>query len=133
MKGTTGYSKGASNNAVDYLIPSTILIPDLHDYIFSSDGGSTSIMNNNVFKRDPGFAGMINDGNQNPAADVKVEVYKPDGKLITTVFTDQDGLYMYQYKHPGTAAIYTIKLPVYGQEKTVTLKSNQLVTVDFHT
>ena len=70
-------------------------------------------MNNNVFKRDPGFAGMINDGNQNPAADVKVEVYKPDGKLITTVFTDQDGLYMYQYKHPGKAAIYTIKLPVY--------------------
>ena len=48
-------------------------------------------MNNNVFKRDPGFAGMINDGNQNPAADVKVKVYKPDGKLITTVFTDQDG------------------------------------------
>ena len=133
LKGTTGYTKDAGNNAVDYLSLSTILIPDLHDYIFSDNqGGSTTIENNNVFKRDPGFAGLVTDANQISVEGVKVEIYKPDGKLLQTVYTDQDGWYMYQYKHTGKAMTYTIKLPAYAEQvKTVSLKANQLVTVDF--
>ena len=132
LKGSTAYSKDTSNNAVSVFSPSTIFIPNLHNYVFSdSEGGSTTIQNFNVFKHDPGFAGMVLDASGNAVSGVMVKIYKPDRKVLATVYTDEDGWYMYQYKHTGKAMIYSIELPGYNQIKTVSLKSNQLVTVDF--
>ena len=132
LKGCTGYTKDSSNNAKYSLSPFQMLIPNLHTYVFSDGSPATSaIQNINVFKRDPGFAGLVTDADVTPLPGVRVEIYKPNGDLLGTVSTDQDGWYMYQYKHSGKAMTYTIKLPDYGQTRTVLLKSNQLVTVDF--
>jgi len=131
LKGCTGYTKDSSNNAKYSLSPYQMLIPDLHNYVFSDGSATSAIQNSNVFKRDPGFAGLVSLADGTPVADVTVEIYKSNGNLLATVSTDQDGWYMYQYKHTGKATTYTIKLPDYGQIKTISLKSNQLVSVDF--
>lgn len=83
----------------------------------------------NVFKRDPGFAGLVTDDQGNPLADVEVRIYGPDGKLLATVKTDEDGWYFFNYKHTGKAATY--KIVCSGTIKEVTVKANQLVQVDF--
>jgi len=38
---------------------------------------------------------------------------------------------MYEYKYTGKAATFTIKLPEYGQQKSVTVKANSFALVDF--
>jgi len=133
LKKTPGYSKNAGNDAVDAANLADVLIPDETDYEFSdSVGGSDVAQSNNVFKRDPGFAGLVLDSTLEPVVGVKVEIRDSTGTLLKTVFTDADGWYMWQYKHTGKAATYTIALPDYpGQTQAVTLKSNQLVTVNF--
>jgi cysteine-rich repeat protein len=133
LKKTPGYSKNAGNDAVDAANLANVLIPDETDYEFSDSFGGTDIaQSNNVFKRDPGFAGLVLDNTLTPVVGVKVEIRDSTGKLLKTVLTDTDGWYMWQYKHTGKAATYTIALPDYlGQLQSVTLKSNQLVTVNF--
>jgi len=84
-----------------------------------------------LLKNDPSFAGIVTDNSGNPVQGVKVQIYGPDGKLLATVYTDEDGWYMYNYKHTGKAANFTIKLPDYKQSKTVTLKANSFVVVNF--
>ncbi len=129
-------SKDASGNALDGLSPSPqpVKIPNGDDFSFSVSGpfsDSDTIYNVNVFKCDPGFAGIVTDAIGNPIKGVKVQIYGPDDKLIATVYTDQDGWYMYNYKHTGKAATFTIKLPDYNQQKSVTLKANSFVVVNF--
>jgi hypothetical protein len=137
LKDCTGYTKDSSDNAKYYLSPYQTLIPNLRNYIFSDGSATSTIQNENVFKRDPGFSGLITyAADSTPVPGVKVEIYKPDGKLLSQVYTDQDGWYMYQYKHTSKPMPYTVKLPVFApvtteQVKTVTLKANQLVNVDF--
>jgi hypothetical protein len=84
-----------------------------------------------VFKRDPGFVGLVTDSEGNPIKGVKVQIYGPDGKLLATVYTDKDGWYFYNYKYTGKAATFTIKLPEYNKTATVTIKSNSLTKTDF--
>ena len=50
-----------------------------------------------VFKRDPGFLGIVMNGEGAPVAGVKVQIYGPDGKLLAKVYTDEDGWYFYNY------------------------------------
>jgi hypothetical protein len=124
-KKTLGGLKGDSNNA---------LIQDLTDYTFSVSGpltDSDTVENRNVFKRDPGFAGIVTDSEGAPVAGVKVQIYGPDGKLLATVYTDKDGWYFYNYKYTGKAATFTIKLPEYNLKQSVTLKANSFVVVNF--
>jgi hypothetical protein len=109
-------------------------ITDLGSYTFSfsnSVSDSQTIENENVFKRDPGFAGLVTDSQGNPVKGVKVQIYGPDGTLLATVYTDEDGWYFYSYKYTGKAATFTVKLPDKGQSKSVTVKANALVEVDF--
>jgi 5-hydroxyisourate hydrolase-like protein (transthyretin family) len=74
---------------------------------------------------------MVTDSQGNPRANVKVQIYGPDGRLLATVYTDVDGYYSYAYKATGKAATYTLKLPSYNQTKSVTVKANSLVEVNF--
>lgn len=91
------------------------------------------IQNMNVFKKNPGFAGTVMDsGNENPIKDAKVEIYKPDGSKLSTLYTDEDGFFYYPYKHIGKAAQYKIMVSAAGyQSQTITLlvKSNQFISV----
>jgi hypothetical protein len=129
LKGSRGYTK-TLNDATGTTTP----VNDLTTYTFSVAGAledSDAVENKNVFKHDPGFGGLVTDSQGNPVKGVKVQIYGPDGKLIATVYTDEDGWYMYNYKWTGKAATFTVKLPDYKQSKSVTLKANGFVVVNF--
>jgi hypothetical protein len=132
LKKTAGYSKNAGNDAVSAANVATILIPDETDYEFSdSTGGTDTAQSNNVFKRTPGFAGLVLDNTATPVAGAKVEIWNSTPTNLQTVYTDADGWYMWLYKHTGKAATFTVKLPDYNLQQTVTLKSNQFVVTSF--
>jgi hypothetical protein len=132
LKGTTSYSKDASNNAIDASTLST-RIPDYQGYTFSETDGtpdSQTASSRNVFKRDPGIAGLVRrSGTDQPVPNVRVDI-AGDGKNAS-VYTDQDGWYMWQYKYTGKATTFTIRLPAYNLSQSVTLKSNSFLLVNF--
>jgi len=92
-----------------------------------------SITSINVFKNDPGIAGLIKDASNNPIPNVKVTISGPGVSAI--VYTDEDGWYQYTFKYTGKAATFTITAsstnPSWKQTQTVTLKSNGYIEVDF--
>ena len=135
LKQTTGYSKNAGNDAVDATNLSTILVPEKQLYSFANtEAPGDTIQSENTFKRDPGIGGLVlQGGSSDPAPNVRVLIYDSAKKLVATVYTDQDGWYMWQYKYTGKAATFTIKLPDNNNNMTqsVTLKSNGFVVVNF--
>ena len=74
---------------------------------------------------------MVQSSTTNPLPNVKVQIYDSSNKLLATVYTDQDGWYMWQYKYTGKAATFTVKLPSYNLSQAVTLKSNGFLLVNF--
>jgi hypothetical protein len=56
----------------------------------------------------------------------------PDERLAT-LYTDQNGWYMCSYEHTGKAATFMIRLPDYGRQQPVILKSNSFVVANFQT
>lgn len=133
LKTVSGYSQGLSGKAVHYLDPNKSIF-DNTPYVFSfHDGvsGSLEIRNINIFKHDPGFAGIVTDASGTPVAGVKVEIRGPTGALLATVYTDEDGFYFFYYKYTGKAATFTVKLPSYGKSQSVTVKPNTVVQVNF--
>jgi hypothetical protein len=143
LKGTTGYGKGGSaracnsgpNDAVDSTTPTTVRVPDCNTYPFmeTTDPGSdtTSASSENVFKKDPGVAGLVQKtGTYAPVANVQVTI-SGDGQT-QTVTTDSDGWYMWSYKYTGKATPFTVTLPAYPSipAQTVTVKSNGFVTAN---
>ncbi|MEM2130862.1 MAG: carboxypeptidase-like regulatory domain-containing protein [Candidatus Bathyarchaeia archaeon] len=134
LKKTVGYTPDGDKNAQH----STTPITNGGSYAFSyaTFDGSTetqidtqTIKNENVFKRDPGFAGIVTDSSGNPIQGVEVKIYGPDGKLLATVCTDEDGWYFFNYKHTGKEATYRIVCN--GISIPVKLKANQLAQIDF--
>jgi YHS domain-containing protein len=132
LKGTNNYSKDANNNAID-ATTRTIRIPDNQSYTFREDDGtpdSQSVSSRNSFKRDPGIAGLVRrSGTDMPVPNAEVTI-SGDGQK-QTVYTDEDGWYMWQYKYTGKPAAFTVKLATYNLSQTVTLKSNGFVVVSF--
>jgi hypothetical protein len=134
LKGTTNYSKDGSNNAID-ATTSAVRVPENQDYTFSVHDGitdSATVYSHNVFKRDPGIGGFVQkDGTFEPVPGVAVQIYNASNALVATVYTNGDGYFMWQYKHTGKAAIYTVKLPGYPTvlAQTVTLKANGFAVV----
>jgi hypothetical protein len=125
-----GLSKDINNGAYN----DTITIKNNDDYVFSVSGSvysSDTVENLNVFKRDPGFVGLVAQADGTPVPNVAVKIYGPDGKLLTTVYTDKDGWYFYNYKYTGKAATFTIKLPAYSKSTSVTIKSNSMTLTNF--
>jgi len=140
LKKMRDYMPGAENAAIDAGILAGInpTIPDEQEYMFDSIGGDYTVESVNVFKHDPGIGGLVRDGTDpgigNPVEGVKVEISSSDSKktVSATVYTDQDGWYMWQYKYTGKAATFTVSLPDYvGATQSVTLKSNGYVIVNF--
>jgi hypothetical protein len=135
LKGTGGWNKVANHaqGTGDYL-GVTINDRTMHTFSFTETdgpGGSAAIQNENNFKRDPGFSGLVTDIYGNGVAGVAVEITSPTGKVLATVYTDGDGLYSYYYKHSGKAAYYTVSLPDFGLTQTELVKANAFVWVCF--
>lgn len=134
LKGTAPYSKDASDNATNST-SGAIIIANHYAYNFSVSGTATNtytVYNCNVFKRFPGFAGLVTDSFGNPLKSVTVEIRGPNStKLLAAVVTDEDGWYIHTYKYTGKPATFIISLPKYGLSQTVTLGANKLVLVNF--
>ena len=89
----------------------------------------TVIENVNVFKRVPGFYGMVTEIDESPVAGAVVTIFNDDEELGTAE-TDEDGFYFYNYKHKGKETIFT--LSVEGcEDQFVPMKANKLVQTDF--
>ncbi len=113
----------------------TVSICDNDSYVFSAMGtitlgsASSSVQNNNVFKRDPGVAGLVTDGSVTPVAGATVQIFDNNGKLVALVMTDQDGYFSYSFKYTGKQSTYSIVVTTSWCTVTqyFTIKSNQFV------
>ena len=124
------------NNVLDGLGDGPIFIASPQPYAFTFNGGgvthTVTSSSCNAFKKNPGVNGnTLKLSSGNPVPGVRVQFYKPSGQLIASTITDSDGFYQFAYKATGKAASYTIKLPDYGEQKTVTLKANGYARADF--
>jgi hypothetical protein len=102
--------------------------------VAGSVSDSETVQSINRFKRDPGFAGVVTrltPYGEEPVAGVRVQVFGPTGTLVGTVLTDEDGVYLLVYKHTGKQAYFTVKLPDYGKQVKVLVKSNGWAIVNF--
>lgn len=83
-------------------------------------------------KKDPGIAGLITQAvSTDPIANAKVEIYDAKGKKLTTRYADEDSWYQWQYKYTGKPTTFTVKVPDYNLQQSVTLKSNGFIVVNF--
>ncbi|TFG57275.1 MAG: DUF1080 domain-containing protein [Methanomassiliicoccus sp.] len=107
-------------------------------YAFSVTGpgdyfADDAVMNTNSFKINPGFGGLVLDEDGDPVVGATVEIWLKND-LIGTAVTDDDGWYMFEYKHIGRSVTYTLKLYIDGgfiTEKSVTVKANSFSMVIF--
>ena len=155
FKGTSGWTKGdydsdlVMDDAQNITLGTstangtvTILNPQTYGASFTgSDGGGGSASDSqtfqsiNVFKKNPGIGGStLLNGTGNPVANVQAKIYDSKNKLLGTVYTDEDGWYMWTYKYTGKPATFIVKIFPTGkpsQSKSVTLKANGFLVVDF--
>lgn len=128
LKITSGCTRGANDTAVC----AGQSIVNGQGYSFSdTNGGNPTVYSENSFKKNPGVGGLVlKNGAGNPVPNVTVEIYQST-KLLGTVYTDQDGWYMWSYKYTGKAVTFTVKLPAHGLSQSGTLKSNGFLNVNF--
>jgi hypothetical protein len=136
LKGTSGWSKGgvSGKDAVNSLGFPTIV--NDQTYLFEETDGSPdkqTASSENVFKKDPGIAGLVEKASGDPVANVPVYIYDSSNHLVFKGLTDQDGWYQWEYKYTGKAATFTVKLgsPYTGHQETATIKSNGFALVNF--
>ena len=128
LKKDVGYTRDGGNNAEKPI--GTDVIVDLSNYVFMvSDGmdDAVTIQNENVFKKNPGFGGMVTDGLGEPVYPANVTITGPG--VNATVSTDEDGFYFFYYKHKGKEATFTVSCST--QSETVIMKANKFVEVNF--
>ena len=139
FKGTTGYSD-VSNNAVN--TDTSKNVPQLQSYTFSFNtvvgvpqGDTQTIQSENVFKGcAKGFCGMVMDSQGTPVSGATVQVFSSSGQLLGTVQTDQYGFYSIPYTLLGTnLATFTIAVPSYSLQQTVTLAVDTFTVTNFTT
>ena len=150
LKGTGGYSKSTNNAScappdpagddIDAVASGTGSNPGLHnicdgqDYTFSftdGDNGSVTVSQRNAFKKNPGIGGTALKADTAPVQNTRADIYNSSGKKVSTVYTDEDGWYMWSYKYTGKPTTFTVKLPAYNLSKTVQVKSNGYAQADF--
>ncbi len=141
LKGTTGWLKGVAQGSSFQATNSGLglALNNGQSYAFSVSGSesfTTSVTSSNVFKKDPGIAGVITKlANDSPIIGATVKVYDNNGMLLGITTTDQNGVYLYFYKYTGTKSVnFTIKvIPPTGPTQTavVSMQSNKLVEQDF--
>ncbi len=123
------------------------LICNFATYAFSVsavDGSGTqtdsqAVQSENVFKKNPGVAGLVLDASGTPIEGVKVQVC-----IGSTCFdagkTDEHGFYMWSYKYSGKPTTITVKLQILdshgnlleSSETSFIFKSNGFAAVTFH-
>lgn len=114
--------------------PVTLHGYEVYDFARTAGGvtSTTTPSSYNEFKKFAGFLGFVTDKTTGkPVVNGKITIYDPSNKLLTTLYTDADGYYMYAYKHTSKAATYTVKAPAYGKSTPVTVKANGFAAVDF--
>jgi hypothetical protein len=113
----------------------TINEPQPYSFSFTGTGGISDTQTPasvNEFKKPAGFLGfVVNNSTGNPLKNSQIKVYGPTGTLIGTVYTDEDGYYLLLYKHKAKSATYTVKLPAYSLQQSVTIKANGFAVVNF--
>jgi uncharacterized repeat protein (TIGR01451 family) len=120
LKKTYGWQKGNDDALAD-----ENAYPDILDgttYTFNSPditGSEDSIENINTFKRIKGFGGMVVDSDGDGVAGEQIQLLGPDGSLIETMTTDENGWFWSEYVHKGKTADY--KLVWNGEEVQVTV------------
>ena len=136
-KGIGGFIPNSLGDAKSGSGDTATLVLNNSAYIFSYKVGddvadSITIHNENVFKKNPGVAGMITDSTLEGVKNVRVELRNSKG-LVTYAITDEDGWYIIAYKHTGKAAIFTVKIATtpYSGQADITLKANGFVQQDF--
>jgi hypothetical protein len=135
MKGTTPDDNSAER-AADATFPAwDIQHPqDYQFWVLGDLSNFQTVESINRFKRDPGFAGVVSQitpYGEEPLPGVLVQIWGPTGNLVGTTITDEDGVYLFVYKHTGKAATYMIRLPAYGVQQTAVVKSNGWAIVNF--
>jgi len=136
LKGRAGYEEGGpSGNDVVQAGTTTVVIPDQQPYVFSdTNGGSTTITGTNNFKEDPGIGGLVLKSTGDPVKNAQVEIFLDTSNTPTaTVYTDEDGWYMWEYKWTGKTQTFTVKMTYAGtsQSQTLTLKAKGYLVVNF--
>ena len=139
LKKASGYTPDGSLNAIPGVCatPSTFTINNGGIYAFSVSGAATgtdSICNMNVFKKNPGVAGVNQvTTSRNPVPGSTITLRNAAGAQVGTAVADGDGFYQINYKHVGKALNYTIKCVsgTWMQTKTISLKANAFFEVDF--
>ena len=109
-------------------------IPNLKPYSFGVSGSDLyddTIQNINVFKNDPGFFEFVLDTSDNPIQGEEITVNGPDGSVIGTVYTDENGYYFLYFKHLGKPSEYTVAQTASNQEVVHLIKANKYVQIDF--
>jgi hypothetical protein len=106
------------------------------NYIFSFTSGAVTdtetAQSVNEFKKVAGFLGLVTGDCPDGYEGVEIDIYKVGVEQpIGTTLTDEDGYYLFPYKHTGKAAKYVIKVPEFGLFQEVTLKSNGFIIADF--
>ena len=140
FKKFTGYVD-TNNNAVN--TDPRWTVTQLQSYTFSyntlvgnpTQADSQTVQSENVFKGcGMGFCGMVMDSTGTPVNGATVQVYGSNGLLIGTVQTDQYGFYSIPYTLLGTnLATFTIAIPAYNLQQTVTLAVDTFTVTNFTT
>lgn len=59
-------------------------------------------------------------------------IYQPHGKtILTTLYTDADGYYMFAYKHTSRSGAFYVEAPAYGLTRAISVKANGFAGVYF--
>ncbi len=139
LKGTSCWNK-KSSGAVYHYSYGTINSPQPYTFSFKQAiyGNGISVEDyqttesENEFKKFAGFMGAVtNNATGDPVSGVQVKIYNSSGTCVGTVYTDADGYYLLAYKHTAKTATYTIKLPAYSKQQSVTVKANGFALVNF--
>jgi len=142
LKANPGYGQDAAGDATLCASTGTILIPNNESYTFSVSGaasGSATVSSSNAFKKNPVVGGSTQSQIATfsvPGAVVQLKDAK--GIVLAAGVSDQDGWCLLNYKANSKAAIcyVTVTPPAgYGtaQTKSITLKANSYLEVDFTT
>jgi uncharacterized repeat protein (TIGR01451 family) len=137
LKHTLGYGKSGDDDAINP-VNETVLISNLHNYNFSVNHDMKDwdiVQNQNTFKRNPGFGGIVTDSFGTPIEGYTVKVYDSEGNLIGSKMTDEDGFYFIYYKHKGKREIFDVKLyddsNAFVELIAIELKANKFAEVNF--
>jgi hypothetical protein len=133
LKGTSPWLKGASNQATNSTLGSGVTLFDPQGYAFLNSAGGTAVLESiNVFKRDPGIAGLVTTlATGDPVVGANVRIYNAKGALVANLTTDSDGWYLWSFKFSGKMVTFTVAVPAFSQSTTFTMTGKQFVIVSF--